>query len=137
MFLTRTVTGTVEPEAMVVDADVGRPVSVTGANAIELSLSCTLVVAAGQQAGPAITAAEAAVSDLAGGLFSAGSMGIGRRLYRSALSAALMVPGVAAVHELTVSWGDRLLGEAFDPGDDSYFDLPPGNVTIGGVNAGD
>ena len=64
-------------------------------------------------------------------------MGIGQRLYRSVIDAALMVPGVAAVHDLTVSWGQRVLGEVFDPGETSYFDLPPGNVTIGGVNAGD
>jgi Baseplate J-like protein len=117
--------------------DPNRPVTVTGASAIDLSLSCTLVVAAGQQAGPAKTAAEAAVSDSAGGLFSPGSMGIGQRLYRSAIDAALMVPGVAAVHDLTVTWGQQVLGEVFDPGETSYFDLPPDNVTIGGVNAGD
>ncbi len=117
--------------------DPNRPVSVTGANAIDLSLWCTLVPAAGQQAGPAISAAEAAISDSAGGLFSPGRMGIGQRLYRSVISAALMVPGVAAVHDLTVTWGGRVLGEVFDPGEASYFDLPPGNIRIQGVNAGD
>jgi hypothetical protein len=127
--------------------DPNRPVSVTAANGIDLHLSCTLVVAAGQQAGPAIAAAEAAVSgaavpaaavpSAAAGLFSPGNMGIGQRLYRSAISAALMVPGVVAVHDLTVTWGHQVLGEVFDPGNGSYFDLPPVNVTIGGVSAGD
>ena len=117
--------------------DPNRPVTVTGATAIDLSLSCTLVVAAGQPTGPAITAAQAAVSGSAGGPFSPGSTGIGQRLYRSAIGAALMVPGVAAVHDLTVTWGKQVLGEVFDPGETSYFDLPPGNVTIWAVNAGD
>jgi hypothetical protein len=59
-------------------------------------------------------------------------MGIGQRLYRSAVDAALMVPGVVAVHDLAVTWAEEVLGEFFDPGQDSFFDLPPGNVTIGG-----
>ena len=117
--------------------DPNRPVTVTGATAIDLRLSCTLVVAAGQPTGPAITAAKAAVSGSAGGPFSPGSTGIGQRLYRSAIGAALMVPGVAAVHDLTVTWGKQVLGEVFDPGETSYFDLPPGNATIWAVNAGD
>ena len=117
--------------------DPNRPVTVTGATAIDLRLSCTLVVAAGQPTGPAITAAQAAVSGSAGGPFSPGSTGIGQRLYRSAIGAALMVPGVAAVHDLAVTWGRQVLGEVFDPGETSYFDLPPGNATIWAVNAGD
>ena len=119
--------------------DPNRPVSVVGANPIELSLSCTLVVAAGQQASQAITtAAEAAVSDSAGGLFSPGRMGIGQRLYRSAIDAALMVPCVVAVHDLEVIWEDKgkdkVLDEFFDPGEGSFF-LPPGTVDIVEVNA--
>ena len=123
--------------ALAAAGDPNRPVTVTGATAIDLSLSCTLVVAAGQPTGPAITAAQAAVSGSAGGPFSPGSTGIGQRLYRSAIGAALKVPGVAAVHDLTVTRGKLVLGEVFDPGETSYFDLPPRNVTIWAVNAGD
>jgi hypothetical protein len=112
--------------------DPNRPVSVTAANPIHLSLSCTLVAAAGQQVLPLVTAATAAVSGSAGGLFSPGRMGIGQRLYRSAIDAALMVPGVVAVRDLTVAWGHHILRDVFDPGQASYFDLPPGNVHIKG-----
>jgi len=109
---------------------------VLAANPVALGLSCTLVVAADRQVTAVATAAAAAVSDSAGGLFSPARMGIGQRLYRSAIDAALMVPGVTAVHDLTVTWGDRVLGEIFDPGAGSFFDLPPGNVTIVGVSVG-
>jgi hypothetical protein len=73
-------------------------------------------------------------------------MGIGQRLYRSAVEAALSVPGVVAVHGLTVVRpvpalvGFPLIGdvldEFFDPGEGAFFDLPPGNVSITGVSAG-
>jgi hypothetical protein len=62
-------------------------------------------------------------------------MGIGQRLYRSAVDAALMVPGVAAVHDLTVSWAGQVLGEFADPGAGSFFGLPAVNVMIGGASA--
>jgi hypothetical protein len=117
--------------------DPNRPVAVLAANPIELSLSCTLVVAADRQVPAVAAAAAVAVSGSAGGLFSPGRMGIGQRLYRSAIAGALMVPGVVAVHDLAVTWAEQVLGELFDPGQGSFFDLPPGNVTIGGINAGD
>jgi hypothetical protein len=131
--------------------DPNRPVSVIGATAIDLWLTCTLVVAADRQVPAAVAAATAAISHSADGLFSPAVMGIGQRLYRSAIDAALMVPGVVAVHNLTVTWLTapsggrfspefrfiRFLDEFFDPGESSFFDLPPGNVTMVGVSAGD
>ncbi len=130
--------------------DPNRPVSVRGATPIELELSCTLVVAADRQVSAVVAAATAAISDSADGLFSPARMGIGQRLYRSAVDAALMVPGVVAVHDLTVTRRgrafprvfldmfrfDQVLGEFFDPGEGSFFDLPPGHVSIVGVSAG-
>jgi hypothetical protein len=83
--------------------DPNRPVSVVAATPIRLELSCTLVVAADRQIPAVVAAATAAVSGSAGGLFSPAQMGIGQRLYRSAVEAALMVPGVVAVHDLTVT----------------------------------
>jgi len=118
--------------------DPNRPVSVLGAKPINLSLSCTLVLAAGQSASTVSTAAQTAVSSPPdgppAGLFSPGRMGIGQRLYRSAIDAALMVPGVTAVRDLVVTWDDRVLDEFFDPGPGSFF-LPPDKVQITGVNA--
>jgi hypothetical protein len=122
--------------------DPNRPVSVVAANPIELGLSCTLVVAADRQVPAVVATATAAISDSAAGLFSPGSMRIGQRLYRSAVAAALMVPGVVAVHNLAVTKLTLLPGfmpildEVFDPGQGSFFTLPPGKVTIVGVNAG-
>ena len=129
--------------------DPNRPVTVVSATAIELTLNCTLVVAADRQIPAVVAAAAAAVSGTAEGLFSPAHLGIGQRLYRSAIDAALMVPGVVAVHGLTVIralplFGGRFpgslllelaLGEFFDPDEGAFFDLPPGNVTIVGVSA--
>jgi hypothetical protein len=113
--------------------DPNRPVVAAAANAIELSLSCSLVIAPGQPGSALKAAARAAVS----GLFSPGSMSIGQRLYRSAVDAALMVPGVTAVHRLEVTAAGQVLGEVLDPGPGSYFDLPPGQIDIEAVSAGD
>jgi Baseplate J-like protein len=128
--------------------DPNRPVSVRAATPIPLELSCTLVVAADRQVSAVVNAVTAAISDPAGGLFSPARMGIGQRLYRSAIDAALMLPGVVAVRNLTVTRATRflplvervpyaqVLGEFLDPGEGSFFDLPPGNVSIVGVSAG-
>jgi hypothetical protein len=105
------------------------------ATPIEVSLSCSLVVAADRVAATVTAAATAAVTDPVSGPFSPAQQGIGQRLYRSAIDAALMVPGVVAVHDLTVSWAGQLLGEFADPGQGSYFDLPAAGVAIGGANA--
>jgi predicted phage baseplate assembly protein len=121
--------------------DPNRPVSVLDATPVELQLSGTLVVAADQEVATVVAAATAAISGSAGGLFSPASMDIGQRLYRSAVDAALMVPGVTAVHDLTVSQpgtggGQLFLDEFLDPGQGSFFDLPADNITIVGVSAG-
>jgi hypothetical protein len=129
--------------------DPNRPVSVNLAIPIRLELGCNLVVAADRQVSAVIATATAAVSDSAGGLFSPARMAIGQRLYRSTIDAALMVPGVVAVHDLVVRGTVRppsfakadlirvsVLDEYFDAGQGQYFDLPPGNVSIGGVSAG-
>jgi hypothetical protein len=127
---------------------------------VEVSLSCSLVVAADRVAATVTAAATAAVTNPVSGPFSPARQGIGQRLYRSAIDAALMVPGVVAVHDLTVSWAGPLspggttprtprglpdeeqrisdrqvLGEFADPGQGSYFDLPAAGVAIGGANA--
>jgi hypothetical protein len=129
--------------------DPNRPVQVILASAVPLRLTATLVVAADRQVPAVVAAAAAAISGGPGGLFSPAVMGIGQRIYRSAIDAALMVPGVVAVHDLTVirelalGSGTRIgvrleevLGEFSDPGQGSFFDLPAGNVTIVGVSAG-
>ncbi len=129
--------------------DPNRPVSVLAATPVELGLSCTLVVAADRQVTDVVAAATAAVANTGDGLFSPSRMGIGQRLYRSAIDAALSVPGVVAVHDLAVTRPIVLFGfefgfgfhfelelnEIFDPGQGSFFDLPAGSVSIVGVRA--
>ncbi len=131
--------------------DPNRPVSVRAATAVPLRLSCTLVVAAGRQVAAVTEAVTAALSDPASGLFSPARMRIGQRLYRSAVDAALMQPGVTAVRDLTVAQQVPLrgpggliglaprgpvLGEFLDPGEGAFFELPPGSVSITAVSAG-
>lgn len=111
--------------------DPNRRVMVAAANAIELTLSGTLVLAPGQSGSAVQKAAQEALASL----FSPGSMGIGQRLYRSALDAALMVPGVIAVHHLRVTGAGRTLSEVLDPGPGAYFDLPAGQLDVKAVSA--
>jgi hypothetical protein len=117
--------------------DPSRPVLLVAANQVSLSLSGRLAVAAGQRADAVVKSAKAAVSSSGDGLFSPGRMGIGQRLYRSTLDAALMVPGVTAVHELVVTGAEQVLDEVLDPGTDAYFSLPSEQVSIGVVSASD
>ena len=116
--------------------DPNRRVVVTAATAIELSLSAGLAVSAGQDASAVQAAATAAVSAAADGLFSSARMGIGQPLYRSAIDAALMVPGVAAVQALEVTGAGYVLGEVLDPGAGAYFDLSSLTITTEAVSTG-
>jgi predicted phage baseplate assembly protein len=125
--------------------DPNRPVSVLAADPVDLGLTCTLVVAADRQNAAVVEAATAAISDPDVGLFSPAHMGIGQRLYRSAVAAALMVPGVVAVQNLAVTWlADggrfepllvRILDEVFDPGEGAFFRLLRNDVAITGVTS--
>ena len=145
--------------ALAVAGDPNRPVSVRLATKVELGLAATLVVAADREVPAVVAAATAAICDPAAGLFSPARMSIGQRLYRSAIDAALMVPGVVAVHQLAVGRLRPILtapdvvavhqlaigrlgpiltapGDFLDPGAASFFALAPGRVSITGVSAG-
>ncbi|MGO9783517.1 MAG: baseplate J/gp47 family protein [Streptosporangiaceae bacterium] len=124
--------------------DPNRPVTVSPAQAIGVSVTCTLLVAADRAVSDVVAAATAAFSDPGTGAFSPVQMGIGQRLYRSHVEAALTVPGVVAVHQLSVTWTSaaprpleliffRQLDQAADPGEGAYFALLPANLTILGV----
>jgi hypothetical protein len=113
--------------------DPNRPVVVRGATPVQISISCTLVVAADREVDAVVAAAAAALSDPVTGLFSPRRMAIGQPLYRSAASSALMVTGVLAVHELFILSSEQ---EVFDPGEGEFFMLSTGAVEIAGVSAG-
>jgi hypothetical protein len=100
------------------------------------SIAVAALTRTGRLVPQVVAAATAAVSDGAGGLFSPDQMAIGQRLYRSAVDAALMVPGVAAVHDLTVAGGGLTLDDYLDPGPGAFFALPAAGLTITGVTAG-
>lgn len=122
-------------QALAGSDDPNRPVAVAPATGIEVSVSATLVVAADRVVDEVVTAATAAFTDPDAGAFSPAEMGIGQWLYRSHVDAALSVPGVVAVHQLQVTWGnDSPLSEMADPGEGSYFTLPAANLTLTGVS---
>jgi hypothetical protein len=108
------------------------PLHAAAARSVELAVSCQLLC-------PPDTVPdavqEAAVTALTGdaGLFSPGRMGIGQRLYRSQVEAALMVGGVVAVFGLHVHLagpGDGPDELVLDPGQDGYFSLPAAGLSI-------
>ena len=121
-------------QALAGSDDPNRPVTVAGAQAIEVSVSAILVVAADRMVDDVVAAATAAFTDPVTGAFSPAQMGIGQWLYRSHVDAALSVPGVVAVHQLQVIWTEALQQVA-DPGEGAYFELPTGNLALTGVPA--
>jgi Baseplate J-like protein len=112
--------------------DPNRPVAVRAATPIATSLSCSLLVAADRQLDATLAAATTAISDPAAGLFSSGRMAIGQPLYRSAVTAALSVPGVLAVHALFINSSEN---EVFDPGQAGFYVVSTDALAITGVNA--
>jgi hypothetical protein len=116
--------------------DPNRPVSVLLATARPLALSCTLLVAADRQLEEVQALALAALCDPTAGLFSPAAQGIGVRLYRSQLDSALMVPGVLAVHELSVGAEGVPLADLLDPGAGAYFALAAEDASISVVSDG-
>ncbi len=134
-------------QALAGSDDPNRPVSVVAAQPISLSLSCTLVVAADQVLDDVVAAATTAVTDPVAGAFSPSQMGIGQWLYRSQVEQALSVAGVAAVHQLAVTWSERFLPpllfiilreleDIAEPGEGGFFELPSASVNITGLQSG-
>ena len=114
--------------------DPNRPVAVTQATPIELTVTCTLLIAPNRTAPDVIAAATAALADPASGLFSPAHMAIGQPLYASQIEAALLVAGADAVHGLTVTAGgsEILSSEPVgwaDPGEGSFYVLAASTIT--------
>ena len=110
--------------------DPSRPIAVLAATPNTIGVSCTLVVSPDREVAAVVAAARAAITDPVAGLFSPAGLGIGEPLYRSAVSAALMVRGVVAVHSLLVRSSEQ---EVFDPGVGGFFVLVRADVAIAGV----
>ena len=109
--------------------DPNRPVTVAQAMPIAVVVGCTLLVLPDRVSADVVAAATAALEDF----FGPTSMTIGRRLYTSAVEAALLVPGVDAVHGLTVTAGGSEIfnhepvGWA-DPGEGSFYTLSTSTI---------
>lgn len=98
--------------------DPNRPVNVVPAEPILLAISATLVVDDNRVLSDVLANALAVLNDPVNGPFAPSACAIGSRFYRSALDAALMVPGVVAVQGLQQAIGDYL-----DPGQGAYIAL--------------
>lgn len=103
--------------------DPNRPVTVVGATAVPLSISCTLQIDPSRIVADVQAAAIAALSDPAAGPLSQSAPAIGQPLYRSQIDAALSVDGVLAVAGLTVSSATEVMDKMLSPGPGSYFTL--------------
>jgi predicted phage baseplate assembly protein len=114
--------------------DPNRPVTVLPATAQLLMLSATLIVADDYELSAVFTDAIGVLTDPVNGPFGPSSCPIGSRFYKSALDAALMVPGVVAVQQLQAFYSGSLpvrrgqprirqLGDYLDPGEGIYFAL--------------
>ena len=90
--------------------DSNRPALVKLATAVPLRLSATIRIDPRQQFQPVLDAVRAALIDPDTGLFGAARAGIGVSVYDSEIYAAcLVVPGVRAVRELSVSSGPKFV----------------------------
>ena len=84
--------------------DPNRPLSVTLANPVDITVSFTLVIDPSYVASNVVAAATTAITDPDAGLLGANAVQIGQSLYQSQVFAAcLAVPGVIAVHDLNIS----------------------------------
>ena len=138
--------------------DPNRPVVVTLATAVPVSLSFTLLVDPNYVAADVQSAVSAALADPNNGLLGANAVGIGEAIFESQIyQACLGVPGAVAVHALAFSTFTRLilfrqfgsftsflpilpfpifhLGPfvapfRFDPGIGGFFQLLSSNLTI-------
>jgi hypothetical protein len=114
--------------------DPNRPISVLPAISHAVTLSATIVVSPDRVAADVVAAAFAALSDPVAGPFSPAQRGVGKRLYRSEVDAALIVPGVVAARDLVVRWraglAIRVLDEVLDPGESGYFVLDPQGIDL-------
>jgi hypothetical protein len=135
--------------------DPNRPVVVSLATAVPVSLSFTLLVDANYVPAAVQAAVIAALLDPNNGLLGANVIGIGEVIFESQIyEACLSVPGTVAVHALSFSTLTglilfRKLGSLtkflpplkffpqpqaapfrFDPGTGGFFELPSSNLTI-------
>ena len=104
------------------------PLRAVAARSVSLVVGCRLLGAPGAGQDAVRAAATGALADLFGPV----RMAIGQRLYRSEVEGALTAGGLAAVLSLSVHrQGDEPgPGSVLDPGQDGYFGLSAGDLSI-------
>ena len=107
------------------------PLRAAAARGVGLAVDCRLLGAPGASADAVRAAATQALTG-ADGLFSPGRTGIGQRLYRSQVEAALSAGGLASVLSVRVRRPGADGGDepALDPGQDGYFTLSAEDLMI-------
>jgi hypothetical protein len=120
--------------------DPNRPLQVTQAVGLSISISLTLLIDPTYAPSDVLTAATAALIDPDAGLLGADAIQIGQVIYESQIYQALLsVAGTLAVHHLQVT-GIPATGPDFqlNPGEGGFLSLPSQNLTItpgGSANA--
>lgn len=115
--------------------DPHRPVAVSPAVAVPLSLSIALLIESGYESEPIVAAvAEALVGEA--GLFSAEQLGIGEPLFMSSISAAALsaAAGIVTIREVAAARLDTsavLAGPLHRVEENEWFDLAAEALTIG------
>jgi predicted phage baseplate assembly protein len=112
--------------------DPNRPVTVTPAIEVPVTLTLQLIVIAGVELNILKAAVTAALTDPATGLFSPPQIAIGQSLFDSNIEAVLQpIPGVIAVASSTFTFADSVdSGPLHTPGEGHYFSLPTTNLTL-------
>jgi hypothetical protein len=114
--------------------DPNRPVAVSQATPIELTVTCTLLIAPDRTQADVVAAATTALGDPVSGLFGPASMAVGRQLFASEIESALLVAGAQAVHGLSVTAGGSEIFSTepvgwADPGEGSFYVLASSTIT--------
>ena len=112
--------------------DPNRPVTVTPATQIPVTLTLQLVVVAGVDIPTLEADVTTALCDPSTGVFSPPQMAIGQGLFDSNIEAALQViPGVIAVAASTFAFGSAVDASTLHiPGEGCYFSLAPANLIL-------
>lgn len=130
--------------ALAQQADPNRRLVVIAGTRLRVTLKLTLRIDPAYVPDDVVTAVRAS---LVHSLFAPGTLQIGQTLFRSQIEAACQLPGVQAVHGVTMSWvrsggsakgfGFLLLlhivahGPRFSPGEGGFFTLDDDDLTVG------
>ena len=119
-------------QALSAASDPNRPVKVTQATEFDVALGLTLIYTPGIDTDQLTQAVQTALADTEVGLFGAWNLNVGQTVFVSQIEAAVLaVSGAVALTALRFyANGTRLAGPIFNPGENGYFALDPGNINL-------